>query len=352
MSLVRIAAGILVSGLLFVPGRASLSTNDVYALRSNIKIGVGSNPHATAIDGTANRAFVATARGLFLVDLERQRVLGQVASFPNVRALALTADRRRIAAALADGHVAIVHITPRNVTRVRTNLTSLGLMALDPASNTIFAVAHSGRTVAIVNVDTGKLESSIAIDGAVDSLTAAGGRAFVLLSDNRVQVIDAVQRQVVATWSAGKLADGPPVLAVDDTGDRLFVGADTEILMMASATGNVLGRVNAPSRVRSIGYDAKRSLMVSTSYREGLPSTLTVASTTTPAAIRLVEQIELPAGAGGLHIDSSTGVFAVTASDITLRDATPAILSPRPVLKQPGPAPGHFLLLIYRHAGD
>ena len=75
MTLARIAAGILISGLLFVPVRANLGTRDVYALRSNIKIGVGSSPRAIAIDGAGSRAFVATARGLFLVDLEKQRVI-------------------------------------------------------------------------------------------------------------------------------------------------------------------------------------------------------------------------------------------------------------------------------------
>jgi DNA-binding beta-propeller fold protein YncE len=89
-------------------------------------------------------------------------------------------------------------------------------------------------------------------------------RVLVRLQDKpMIQIIDTVDRSIVASWPAR--ADGESAMAVAPDGSRVFVSSGRDVLMLDGETGKELGKFGTGDTTHSIVFDPSTHLVAALS---------------------------------------------------------------------------------------
>lgn len=123
--------------------------------------------------------------------------------------------------------------------------------------------------LAILDGATGDLLGTIKLPGHPESfqLETSGGRIFVNIptADNRIAVVNAKERKIVAMWPLGGAQDNFP-MALDEKDHRLFITCRTppEVLVLDTQAGKIIARVPCVGHADDMWYDeAHRRIYVS-----------------------------------------------------------------------------------------
>lgn len=193
-------------------------------------------------------------------------------------------------------------------------------VAVDPATNTIYATVVGTRGAA--NPDAPKGELWV-IDGKTNKLThtitsptqTVVGVAFdaaakrVYISDmvtHQIHVIDAVSHKVVGSWASG--GEQPMNIAVDTAGSRLFAanqGTGT-LTVLDTRTGKLIKSVPTGAGALSVAYSPKNGQVYVTNRNAGTTSVVDAKSLEVIAS--------LPTGSmpQTVSVDHNTGLVYVT----------------------------------------
>jgi YVTN family beta-propeller protein len=219
--------------------------NPIFLERS----GVPGSPQGSAVDPVLNQAYVVGLSGILSVfDGVGDTLIATIPVGSGASSVAANPRTGKVYVSnSADGTVTIIDGVSRSVITTIPVATNTGGIAIDTATNLVYVgslinVAGTdvpflskidGSTDAVIATDTVRLRGASA-PGAI-AVNAANGRAFVIMRNDSLGVVDLVARTLVD--SLGNLGFNLGGVAVNTLTSRVYVGSASEIRVIDGAPG-------------------------------------------------------------------------------------------------------------------
>ena len=316
-----------------------------YELLENIPIGGEGGWDYLSIDADARKLYVTRASKIIVVDLTRNKVVGEIADTPGVHGFAMAPELGRgFSSNGAEARVSVIDlITLKTITQVKTGENPDAIL-YEPARAEVYAFNGRGKSVTVIDAKTGKVVATVLLAGKPEFAAAdtRSGRIFCNIEDkNEVAVIDSKTHSVIANWS---LAPGeePTGMALDAAHRRLFVGCHNKMMSMLDAdTGKTVATVPIGVGVDACAFSDATQLAFA-SCGDG---TLTIAKEETPDKLAVVQTLTTERGARTMALDPKMQRIYTCTAQIAAKPASPSpAAGERP---RPSYVPGTFHILVY-----
>ena len=185
----------------------------------------------------------------------------------------------------------------------------------EPKHNEIYSLNHTGKSVTVIDADSGKVVTTIPLSGVAESGAADPdlGRVYVNIEDtSNVDVIDVNTKKVIATWKVAP-AEEPTDMAIDTKRHRVFVGGGPSQVMLDGSTGKVV----ASAKICD-GNDATTFFDAAASMSMRVPAATDTfrSSRSDPAtSMTVVQTLETKRGARTMALDPVTHKIYTAAQD-------------------------------------
>jgi len=315
-----------------------------YHFLKEIPIGGDGGWDYLTVDEQARRLYVTHATKIVVVDIDTEKIAGEITNTPGVHGFALVPEYKvGFSSNGREGRLSLVNLkTLKTKSRPKAGQNPDAIL-YDPGSEQIYAFNGGDNSVTIVEGDDGDAVTTTQLPGkpefaAVDS---KAGRVYCNLEDkNTVAVIDTVSHKVVNTWpiAPGERASG---MAFDVEHHRLFLGCggNKMMVMMDSTDGKVIASVPTGAGVDANAFDPGTQLVFS-SNGEG---NVTIAHEDSPDKLTVVQTLATQRGARTMALDPKTHKIYLAVAEYEPA-ATPGADAPR---QRPKMVPGSFKILVY-----
>jgi DNA-binding beta-propeller fold protein YncE len=284
---------------------APVRAGSAFKLAHEIPIGGEGGWDYVSVDPAARRLYLAQSTRVVAVDLDQGQVIGQIDDTPGVHGFAIAHDLGRgFASAGKANLVSIVELsTLKTVGKVPTGENPDAILYFARGQE-VYAFNGHGKSVTVFEARTGKVISTIPLDGKPEFAVADTGshRIYVPLEDrNEVAAIDVTKHQVVSRWRVS--CDEPNSTAIDPARHRLFVGCGGKrLLSIDTGTGKELSSIEIGGGVDATAFDPSSGLVYA-SCGEG---SVTIARADAHGKLSLVERLRTQAGARTMALDPTT----------------------------------------------
>lgn len=277
-----------------------------YHFLKEIAIGGEGGWDYLSVDEAARRLYVTHATKVMVVDLETDKVVGEIADTPGVHGFAIAPKLERgFSSNGQEAKASMVDLkTLKTLSKVGTGDKPDAIL-FEPASAAVYTFNGKSNSVTVFDAASGKVTATIALSGKPEFATCDSVAGFVYCNiedKSEVAVIDAKTHKVVNTWpiAPGEEASG---MALDAVNHRLFLGCDNKMMvMMDSTTGKVLANVPIGSGVDANAFDPGTQLAFS-SNGEG---NVTIAHEDAPDKLTVVQTLVTAPGARTMTLDPKT----------------------------------------------
>lgn len=324
--------------LYFLVGHFALAA-DGYVAVTSIPIGGEGGWDILTIDPGARRLYLSHATKVVVVDIDANRVVGEIADTPGVHALlALPEIDRAFSTNGKENKVGVIDLkTLKTTARIDVGANPDVILA---AGNDLYVFNHTGNSASVIDAKAQKVTATIPLDGSPEFAVADGARVYVNIEDkSEVEVIDRSKREVVARWP---LAPGeePTGIALDVANHRLFATCHNKMLaMLDTNSGKVVTTVPIGAGVDGCAFD-DASKLVFASCGEGVT---VIAKEETPDQLNVVQKLATQRGARTIALDPKTHrIYLPTADFEPAPSPLPGASPGRPQI-----VPNTFRLLVY-----
>jgi DNA-binding beta-propeller fold protein YncE len=284
-------------------------------------------------DSSARRLYVSHGTHVVVVDLDTDKVVGDIPDTQGVHGIAVADDLGR--GFTSNGRANNVTIfdlqTLKTIGTVATG-TNPDSIVYDPASKRVFAFNGRSSSATVIDGAAGTVAGTIPLDGKPEYTTADGaGRVYVNLEDkSQVVEIDSKQMKVLNTWPLAP-CESPSGMGIDAAHHRLFVGCHNRMMAVVDATsGKVLATPPIGPGVDGNGFDPDPGYGFSANGGDG---TLTVIGEIAPGKFDVVESVSTQRGARTMAVDTKThNVYLPTAEFGPPPEPTADNPRPRPTM--------------------
>jgi DNA-binding beta-propeller fold protein YncE len=229
-----------------------------YHLTSSISIpGAGGWDYLLA-DSENRRLYVSHATVVEVVNLDSEKVVGQIPNTNGVHGIALAKSLGKgFISAGRDNQVVIFDLkTLATVGTAKTGMNPDGIL-YEPASQRVFAFNGRSKNATVIDAKDGNVVKTIELNGKPEFPTTDGkGNVFVNIEDkNEITHIDARSLAVKASWPIAP-ADSPSGMAIDTEHHRLFSVCDGKVMVVVNyETGKVIATVPIGDGPDAAAYD-------------------------------------------------------------------------------------------------
>jgi DNA-binding beta-propeller fold protein YncE len=224
-----------------------------YQLLRQIPIGGEGGWDYLSIDAQARRLYVAHASKIVVVDLEDNRVIGEITETPGVHGFAI-APPHGFSSNGKENKVSIVDLqTLRTTSKVETGENPDAIL-YEPGNAEVYAFNGRGQCATIIAAPSAKVVTTIPVGGKPEFAVVdrSSHQVFCNIEDKSdVAEIDAKTHTVTARWPLGP-GEEPSGLAFDPAHHRLFAGCSNKLLVMLDSNS---GKVLATAPI-GVGVDA------------------------------------------------------------------------------------------------
>jgi hypothetical protein len=321
----------------WLPTRAAEKS---YHLVKEIPVGGDGFWDYLSVDAGARRLYVTHGTKVVVIDIDKDRVVGEVSDTPGVHGFAIAPDLGRgFASNGQEAKASIVDLkTLKTVSKVETGQNPDAIL-YEPERKQVYTFNGRGKSATVFDAVTGSVVATIELSGKPEFAVAdpKAGRVYCNIEDkNEVAVIDTKTHQVVSTWpiAPGEEASG---MAFDTERHRLFLGCGNKLMvMMDSGNGKVLAQVPIGQGVDANAFDPETRLAFA-SCGEGA---VTVAHEDTSDALTVVQTLKTERGARTMTLDPKTHrIYLASAKFEPLPEGAPR--------QRPKMIPGSFKVLVY-----
>ena len=315
-----------------------------YHFLNEIPIGGEGGWDYLTVDEKARRLYVTHDTKIVAVDLDTEKIVGEITNTPGVHGFALVPEYGvGLSSNGREGKLSLVDLkTLKTRSKAKAGLNPDAIL-YDSASQQVYAFNGGDNTVTIVEGDDADAVTSTKLPGKPEFAVVdpKAGRVYCNLEDrNSVAVIDTVSHKVVATWPIAP-GEEPSGMAFDAAHHRLFLGCggNRMMVMMDSSDGKVVASVPTGAGVDANAFDPATQLAFSANG-EG---NVTIAHEDSPNALTVVQTLVTRRGARTMALDPKTHKIYLAVAEYD-----PVAL---PGANTPGrPAktiPGSFKILVY-----
>ena len=175
-----------------------------YHLLKEISIGAEGGWDDLSVDAAARRLYVTHATKVVVIDLDTEKVVGEIGDTPGVHGFAIATELGRgFSSNGRENKVSIVDLKTLTTLSKMDTGENPDAIVYEPAHQEVYAFNGHGSSVTVIDAKTGKVVTTIMLPGkpefaAVDS---NAGRVYCNIEDkSAVVAIDSKTHQVVNTW--------------------------------------------------------------------------------------------------------------------------------------------------------
>jgi DNA-binding beta-propeller fold protein YncE len=297
-----------------------------------------------AIDAGARRLYVSHDTKLDVIDVDSEKVVGEVSDLKRVHGTAIAPKLGR--GFVSSGGLNTVTIfdlkTLKHISEVPAGRGPDGLL-YESVTGLVFAFNKEGDSVTVFKASDGTVVKTIDLGGGPEfPVSDARGNVWVNLEDKSTLVrIDARTLSITGRWPDDP-CEGPSSMAIDRTHRRLFIGCNNEHVgspMMAVAdpdSGKILTTVPIGPHVDATTYEPSTGLIFNANN-----GSVTVIHQDSPDKYSIVETVETQFKANTLALDPKTHKIYLSTADFG--PCTGACETLRPVRSM---FPGTFKVLV------
>ncbi len=341
--MVRLTLALSASLLLFLVSRAGAQDPTArYDKSHKIAVGGEGGWDFLEVDAANRKLYVARGNRVVVVDLDSEKVVGEIADTPGVHGIAFVPDLNRgFTSNGGDSSVTVFDTkTLKTLGKVKANGRP-DIIYFEPASRRVFTMNHGTNDTTAIDPDAMKAIGTLAL-GGVPELAAsdAKGHVFVNLEDtSEVVVFDAQALKVLRKFS---LAPGeePTGLAFDPKARRLFSTCANKKLVVSDAdSGKVVQTLEIGPGPDGCVFDAETGLIFSSNGGDG---TVTVVREQSPGTYEVARTVKTQISAKTIALDPKTHRLYLSA-------ATPGAPEKAVAPKKKGRrsyVPGSFVVLV------
>jgi DNA-binding beta-propeller fold protein YncE len=290
---------------LIVPTRAQ-SPVARYEKAHKITIGGEGGWDFLEVDAANRRLYVTRGTHVAVVDLESEKVVGEIADTPGVHGVAFVADLGRgFTSNGGDSTTTVFDLKSlKTIGKVKANGRP-DIIIFEPVSRRIFTFNHGTNDTTAIDPDSMKVAGSLALGGVPElAVSDEKGHIFVNLEDkSEIVEFDARSLQILKRFS---LAPGeePTGLAFDPKARRLFSTCANKTLVVSDAdSGKVVQTLPIGPGPDGCVLDAATGLVFASSGGDG---TLAVIRPTSSGAYEVATTLKTQVSAKTLALDPKT----------------------------------------------
>jgi len=289
------------------------------------------------VDSAAHRLYVSHATHVVVIDLDSNKVVGDIPDTPGVHGIAL-------APKLNKGFISNGRGNNVTVFDMKT-LKSLGQVATgqnpdaiyyDSATNRVFTFNGRSKDSTVINADTLKVEGTIAL-GDKPEFAQGDNKGMIyanLEETHHMAVIDSKKMTLVKKYDLTG-CESPSGLAFDVARNRLFSVCDGNVMAISDpSAGKVVATAKIGGGPDAAAYDVTKGYALSSNGGDG---TLTVVSATGDK-YNVLQNAATHRGARTMALDEKTHKVYLPIAEY---EATTGAQQKRPPMK-----PNSFAILI------
>jgi DNA-binding beta-propeller fold protein YncE len=216
------------------------------------------------IDPEARRLYVSHGSRVEVIDLDTEKVVGQIPDTAGVHGIAVVSEFNRgyTSNGKANNSTMFDLKTLEVLSQVPTG-TKPDAIIYDPASKRVFTFNGDGNSATAINAADGKVAGTVDLGGGPEFAAAdGGGKVFVNLEEENMTVaIDSQQLKALSNWPLHPCKT-PTAMAMDRKNQRLFVGCRSKVAAIVNAdSGKVVQTLPIGDHVDAAAFDPEAGLV-------------------------------------------------------------------------------------------
>jgi DNA-binding beta-propeller fold protein YncE len=289
--------------------------------------GIGGWDYLT-VDGEARRLYISRSTHVIVVDIDTDKVVGDIADTPGVHGIAIARELNRGFTSNGRANTATIFDlkTLKVLGQVKTGENPDAIL-YDPAFKRVFTFNGRGKDATVFEAATGAVAGTIALGGKPEFAAADGkGRVYVNIEDtNEVVEIDSRKLSLTKRFSL-KPCEEPTGMGLDAAHHRVYSGCHNRVMtILDTEIGRVIATVPIGEGVDGNGFDPKTGLAFSANG----DGTLTVVRESSPGRYDVLETVTTQRGSRTMAIDPKTHNIYLPAAQFSPQ-ATSTVEGSRP----------------------
>jgi DNA-binding beta-propeller fold protein YncE len=300
-----------------------------------------------SVDPTARRLYVSRGDRVVVVDIDNEKVVGELPDTPGVHGVAVAPDLGR--GFTSNGRDATVTVfdlkTLKPIDKIKVG-GGPDAIHFDPESNRVFTFNHGSKDATAVDPAEAKVVGTVPLDGVPEAAVSDGkGHVFVNIMDKaEVVEFDARTLGVLNRWSLSP-GERPTGLALDREHRRLFsvCSANQKMIVMDADNGHVVGMLDIGRGSDGCAFDPEKHLAFSSNGQDG---TLTIVREDGPDKFRVAATVPTQASARTITRDPKTHRIYLSAATFEPAPAGEPKAEPKKKGQRRNVVPGSFAILV------
>jgi DNA-binding beta-propeller fold protein YncE len=321
-TMARLTLALSASLLLILVSRAGAQDPTArYEKTHTIKIGGEGGWDFLEVDPANRKLYVARGNRVVVVDLDSEKVVGEIADTPGVHGIAFVPDLNRgFTSNGGDSSVTVFDLkTLKTLGKVKANGRP-DIIYFEPVSRRVFTMNHGTNDTTAIDPDAMKAVGTLPLGGVPElAVSDEKGHVFVNMEDtSEIVEFDPKTLKILKRFP---LAPGeePTGLAFDPKQRKLFSTCANKKLVVADAdTGKVVQTLEIGPGPDGCIFDPSTGLIFSSNGGDG---TVTVIHSPSPGRYEVAKSIKTQVSAKTIAMDPKTHRLYLSA-------ATPAPAAP------------------------
>jgi len=267
--------------------------------------GEGGTDYLTAEPGTG-RVFVSRGSHVMVLDGNKGTIIGDILETLGTHGIALVpAANHGFITNRGDSTVTMFDLkTLIVVKKIKIPAGGLDGIMYDDFTNRIILTNHSKPgTATALDPETGAITGQAELEDNSPEGAASDGKGKLFVNNERkntIQVLDAKEMKVLASWSIDP-CDGPTGIAYDRATDRIFTGCGKTSAVLNATTGKIVATIKNGDGVDALGWDPSEKLIYIPAGRD---SNVTIVHEDSPDRYRVVATVTTMTGAKTISVDT------------------------------------------------
>jgi YVTN family beta-propeller protein len=283
-----------------------------YHIVGEVRVGGEGGWDYLTVDSAARRLYVSHATHVVVVDLDTNKVVGDIPDTPGVHGIAIAPELNRGFISNGRGNsVTIVDLKTLKATSTVATGENPDSIRYDAVSGRVFAFNGRSKNATAIDAKSGNVVGTIALPGKPEFSVADGkGKVYVNIEDtNEIVEIDAAKASVTKKYALTG-CDGPSGLAIDAKNRRLFSVCGNRVMAVSDPDA---GKVVATPAIGAGSDGAAFDPGTGFAFSSNGDGTLTIVQKS-GATYEVVENIATERGARTIAVDEKTHkVYSPTA---------------------------------------
>jgi YVTN family beta-propeller protein len=206
-----------------------------YHILAEVKIGGEGGWDYLTVDSAARRLYVSHATHVVVVDIDANKIVGDIPDTPGVHGIAIASELNRGFVSNGRGNtVTIFDLKTLKVIGTVPTGENPDSIRFDAVSGRVFTFNGRSKNSTAIDAKAGSVVGTIALPGKPEFAVADGkGKVYVNIEDtNEIVEIDAAKASVVKKYALTG-CDGPSGLAIDAKNRKLFSVCSNRVMAVS-----------------------------------------------------------------------------------------------------------------------